>query len=100
MQKEDDHMEDFMQNFKYSLKILGHSDLDKGILKIILLHSLREESMKLLNVVGNGDNSKEYFDTNCEFCVKFSQGVARHKQGTREAYNRTLKSSSSGVPKA
>lgn len=59
MQKEDENMEDFVECFKYCLQKLGHSDLDKVILKIIFLRELREESLELLNVVGKGYISKE-----------------------------------------
>lgn len=51
-----------MERFSYTLNRLGHSDLDKEILKIILLQSLREDSMELLNIVGKGDISKENFE--------------------------------------
>ena len=36
-QKEDENMEDCVERFKYILQRSGHSDLDKDILKIILL---------------------------------------------------------------
>jgi len=59
VQIEDENVEVFVERFKYYMQILGHSDLDKDILKIIFLRALREESLELLNVVGNGDISKE-----------------------------------------
>ena len=62
-------MEDCVERFKYILQRLGHSDLDKHILKIILLRALREDSLQLLNIVGKGDVSKEDFDTICELCI-------------------------------
>jgi hypothetical protein len=58
-QKEDESLEDCVERFNYTLQRSGHSDLDKEILKIILLRSLREDSMELLNIVGKGDISKE-----------------------------------------
>ena len=57
-QKEDENMEDCVERFKYILQRSGHSDLDKDILKIILLRALREDSLQLLNIVGKGDISK------------------------------------------
>ena len=38
-QKEDENMEDYVEHFKYTLQRLGHSNLDKEILKIILLRA-------------------------------------------------------------
>ena len=52
-------MEDCVERFKYLLQRSGHSNLDKDILKIILLRAQREDSLKLLNIVGKGDVSKE-----------------------------------------
>ena len=37
MQKEDNNMEDCVEHFKYTLQRSSHSNLDKDILKIILL---------------------------------------------------------------
>lgn len=94
MQKEDENMEDFVAHFKYSLQRSGHSDLEKGTLKIFLLWALREESLELFNVVGNGDILKQELDTICELCVKCSRGAVSHRQGTQ-----ALKTPSSGVKK-
>ena len=68
VQKEDENMEDCVE-FKYILQRSGHSDLDKDILKIILLPALREDSLQLLNIVGKQDISKEDFDTICDYCI-------------------------------
>ena len=87
-------MEDFVERFKYSLQRSGHSDLDKDILKIFFLRSLREESLELLNLVGKEDISKEEFETIYKLCIKCSRGATRHRQGIQ-----TLKTSSSGVTK-
>lgn len=87
-------MEDFVKCFKYNLQRSGHSDLDKGILKIIFLRALREEYLELLNMVGKGYISKEEFNIIRELCIKCSHGAARHRKGVR-----TLKTPSSGVTK-
>ena len=42
IQKEDENMEDCVERFKYILQSSGHSDLDKDILKSILLQALRK----------------------------------------------------------
>ena len=54
MHKENENMEDFLERFNYSLQRSGHNDIDKDILKIIFLRSLREDSLELLNMVGKG----------------------------------------------
>ena len=75
VQKEDENMEDCVERFKYILQSLGHSDLDKYILKIILLRELREDSLQILNIVGKGDVSKEEFDTICEYSLSVHRGL-------------------------
>lgn len=95
IQKEDENMEDYVEHFKYTLQRLGDSDLDKDILKIILLQAFREDSLELLNIVRKGDISKEDFDTICEFFIQCSRGVARNKRGIR-----STKVSGGGVTKA
>ena len=52
-------MEDCVERLKYILHRSCHSDLDKYILKIILLRALREDSLQLLNIVGKGVVSNE-----------------------------------------
>jgi hypothetical protein len=64
-QREDESLENCMGRFKYTLQRSGHSDLDKEILKIILLRYFREDSMELMNIVGKGDISKERFEGIC-----------------------------------
>ena len=68
-QKEDESLEYCVEWFKYTLHRSSHSDLDKEILKIILLWSFREDSMELLNIVGKGDISKEIFEGIWELCI-------------------------------
>lgn len=94
-QKEDENMEDCVERFKYILQRSRHSDLDKDILKIILLWALREDSLHLLNIVGKWDISKENFETICDYCIKCSRGAAMSGQGVRSS-----KTSSGGVTKA
>ena len=68
-QKEDESLEYCVERFKYLLQRSGHSYLDKEILKVILLRSVREDSMELLNIVGKGDIYKETFEGICNLCV-------------------------------
>ena len=80
-QKENESLEDCVERFKYLLQRSGHSDLDKEILKVILLQSFLEDSMELLNIVGKGDISKETFEGICELCIQCSRGLTRNRSG-------------------
>ena len=93
-QKEDENIEECVEQFKYILQRSRHSDFYKEILKIILLQALREDSLQLPNIVGKGDISKENFKTICDYCIKCSQGAARSGQGVRSS-----KTSAGGVTK-
>ena len=70
-------------------------NLDKDILKIILLWAFQEDSLELLNIVGKGDILKEDFDTIYDLCIQCSRGIARNKWGIR-----STKVSGRGVTKA
>jgi len=94
-QKEDESLEYCVEQFKYTLQRSGHSNLDKEILKIILLRSFREDAMELLNIVGKGYISKESFKVICELCIQCLRGLARNRQGIR-----STKGSGGGVTKA
>ena len=94
-QEEDESLEDWMERFKYTLQRSSHSNLDKEILKIILLRYFHEDSMELLNIVGKGDISKESFKGIYELCIQCSRGLARNRQGIF-----SVKGSGGGITKA
>jgi hypothetical protein len=50
-QKEDENMEDCVEFFQYTLQISAHADLDKNILKIILIRGMIDESFNMLNLM-------------------------------------------------
>jgi hypothetical protein len=78
--KEDESLEDCVERFKYTLQRSGHSDLDKEILKIILLRYFHEESMELFNIMGKGDIYKERFEGICKLCISAQGGLQETKK--------------------
>lgn len=93
-QKEDESLEDCVERFNYTLQRWGHFDLDKEILKIILLQSLLEDSMELLKIFIKGDISKEKFKDIFKSCIQCWRGLVRNKEAVCSG-----KGSSGGVTK-
>ena len=47
------------------------------VLKIILLHGIRDDYLDMLNLLGKGDISKECFENIVELCKRYSRGSSR-----------------------
>ena len=45
------------------------------VLKIILLHEIRDDCLYMLNLLGKGDISKESFEKIVELCKKVLEGI-------------------------
>lgn len=74
MQNEDENIEDFIERFSYNVKRTKMHNLDEETLKAILLKSIRDEWVYLLNLMDKGDISQLWFREICEFCVHISRG--------------------------
>ena len=76
------------------------------VLKIILLHGIRDDCLDMLNLLGKGDISKEPFGNIVELCKRYSRGYSRNnKQDKRDklecdVFDRTQKSSNGGATHA
>ena len=69
------------------------------VLKIILLHGIREEFLGMLNLLGKGDISKESFEKIVELCRRYSIGSSRTNKWDkleRDVFDGTQKSSNGG----
>ena len=85
-------------------------DLDRIIwlyvLKIILLHGIRDDCLDMLNLLGKGDISKESFEKIVELCKRYSKGSSRNNRRDkwdkleRDVFDRTQKSSNGGAAHA
>ena len=62
MQKDEESLEDFVERILYNVQRAGQTDMGKDVLKIILLHGIREDYLDMLNLLGKGDISKEPFE--------------------------------------
>ena len=50
------------------------------VLKIILLHGIRDDFLDMLNLLGKGDISKESFEKIVELCKRYSRGSSRNNR--------------------
>ena len=57
IQKEDENLEDFVERFAYNVKREKLNNLDEETLKSLLLKSIRDEWINILNFKGKGDIS-------------------------------------------
>lgn len=61
-QKEEEILEEFIEPFQYNLQRSKHKDLDKDVLKMILIQARRDDCLEMLNLMRKRDISKEPFD--------------------------------------
>ena len=50
------------------------------MLKIILLHGIRDDCLDMLNLLGKGDIFKEYFEKIVELCKRYSRGSSKNNR--------------------
>ena len=97
VQKEDESLEDFVEMILYILQRSGHADIGRDVLKIILLRGIREDCLDMLNMMGRGDISKEYFDHIVDLCRRYSRGSSRTSTRDQDVFTRAQKSDKNGA---
>ena len=100
MQKDDEILEDFVEILLYNVQRLGHIDIGRDALKIILLRGIRECCLDMLNLLGKGDISKESFDHIVDLCRRYSKRSSRTSTRERDIFTRAQKSASGGATRA
>ena len=79
VQKEDESLEDFVERILYNVQRAWQTNMGLDVLKIILLHGIRDDCLDMLNLLGKGDISKECFGKIVELCKRYSRGSSRNK---------------------
>ena len=62
VQRDDESLEYFVERILYIAQRAGQTNMGLHVLKIILLRGIREDCLDMLNLLGNGDISKESFE--------------------------------------
>ena len=81
-QREDEILEDLIERFMYNLKREKLHHLGSDTLKTLLLGTIRDEWIDILNLISRGDVYELSFDEICETCKHISRGKARVSQST------------------
>ena len=106
VQRDDESLEDFVEMLLYNVQRDGQTDMGLYVLKIILLHGIREYFLDMLNLLGKGDISKESFEKIVELCKRYSRGSSRNNKRDKrdklesDVFDRTQKSSNGGAIRA
>ena len=106
VQKEDESLEDFMERLLYIVQRVGQMNMGLDVLKIILLHGIKDDFLDMLNLLGKGDIPKEPFGNIVELCKRYSRGSSRNNKRDkrdkleRDVFDRAQKSSNGGATRA
>lgn len=72
--------QDFVERFAYNVKREKLNNLDEETLKALLLKSIRDYWIDLLNLIGKGDISQLLLGEICELCIHISRGKSRTRK--------------------
>ena len=84
MQKEDENIEDLIERFSYNVKRDKMENMDEDTLKSLLLKSIRDEWIDILNMMGKGDISQLSLPEKSELCIHLSRGKSRVGKSSRD----------------
>ena len=74
VQRDDEIQEYFVERLLYNFQRVGQTNMGLYVLKLILLCGIRDDCLDMLNLLGNGDISKESFEKIVELCKRYSRG--------------------------
>ena len=81
-QEEDESLEDLIERFMYNVKREKLHHLRPDTLKTLLLRTIRDEWIDLLDLMSRGDVYQLSFEEICETCKHISRGRARVSKST------------------
>ena len=81
-QLEDESLEDLIERFMYNVKRGKLHHLGSNTLKTLLLRTIRDEWIDLLDLMSRGDVYQLSFEEICETCKHISRGRARVSKST------------------
>ena len=84
IQREDENLEDLIERFSYNLKRPKMENLDRDTLKALLLKSIRDEWIDILNIMGTGDMSLLSLPEISKLCIHLSRGQTRFGKNSRD----------------
>ena len=88
VQNDDETLEDYLERFLYILQRSKHK-FDPSTMRTLFLRRLTDDVRNDLNLLGQGDISKKYFDQICDLCKKFLRNQYRSGKGIRNRNKKT-----------
>ena len=98
--REDESLEDFMERLEYNVQRSGHPNLDRDILKTIVLRGIRDEHLDILNLLRKGDISKESYQDILTLWRRSSRRTSQIRPQPNDTFSRVQKSANGGVTRA
>ena len=80
VQRDKESLEYFVERLLYNVQRDGQTNMGLDVLKIILIHGIREHCLDMLNLLWKGDISKESFENIVELCKRYSIGYSRNNK--------------------
>ena len=84
LKKEDENLEDLLERFHYNIKRAKMENLNQDTLKALLLKTIRDEWLDILNMMGKGDISQLTLPEISELCINLSRGKSKTVKGPRD----------------
>jgi len=84
------------ERLQYNLQISQHNNLDKEIVKTIVIRRMQDDFPDMLNLLGKGDISKECYDQIAQLFQSSSRGSMRNRAMTFDTSNMILKTDNNG----
>ena len=84
VQREDEILENIVEMFAQNIQRAKRHNLDEVTLKNVLLKTIRDEWIDLLNFMGKGYVSQFPFEEICEFCKNIVRGKAKYGKNLRD----------------
>ena len=96
VQRDDESLEYFVERILYNVQRDGETNMGLDVLKIILLHGIRDDFLDILKLLGKGNISKVSFEKIIELCKRYSRGSSKNNKRDkleRDVFDKTKNSS-------
>ena len=82
--KEDETLEEYIERLHYNLQGSPYATLLKEVLKTVIIRGMQDEWLETLNLIWQGDISKEECDDIVKLCIRWSRGSVMSKKRVQE----------------
>jgi hypothetical protein len=90
-------LEDYLERFLYNYQKTKQFSLDTATFRTIFLNGVRDDYIKILNLMSYGDVYQKPFAGITKYCERYSHIQAKTGKSVRDPTNRIVKPTSGGV---